>query len=257
MPSFSSTGWPKTTKAWSVRGIHEALTIHKTEPLVEIRTGRGTYSAQLGASSADLRIGLKRDADMTSVAKVRNIAIALTAGCGILLLVATNSPNLHRNDEFGLKVSFPDGGKVCVASSGDHPHGFYAWYGGRQTDCGSTNADPSASVLSIYASYNTTFEASPRQVLSEACRRGSASSANAIDLGGLSIPELASDACSIQRPDGSLEIEVGAQGGELVADGTAHPRINYSASLITRLDRVDRDLAMFREFLSGINVTAN
>jgi len=185
---------------------------------------------------------------------MKRVCRSLLMLCCVPVFVASSCVDSYRNDEFGLEVSFPPGGKVCTASSGGHAHGFYAWYGGRETECGSTQPDVHATVLSIYASYNTTFDNSPYETLREECRAQALSQSDAVHLRGLSFAGLASATCMVRRADGRLEIEVVTQAGRFPTGGTLRPRINYTATLITQGERVGEDLALFRRFLEDIAI---
>lgn len=173
----------------------------------------------------------------------------------LLALLPTAAPaQVSRNDEFGIEARFPAGGRVCLTRSGGHPLGFFAWYGGRPTDCDTTRGDPRASVLAVYGAYNTTFDAPASRVLSEECIRGAARRPTGIDLRGLSFRGYGSASCAYRRTDGTIHVEIVAQGGRFHADGTNYPRINYTAALVTRPGRLTTDMAMFRRFLAGIRL---
>jgi hypothetical protein len=192
--------------------------------------------------------------DVTEIGSgMRSLAKLMAVGM-ILLPTAASSVQPQRNDEFGIEATFPEGGRVCITRSGSHPLGFFAWYGGRPTDCNTTRGDQRASVLAVYAYYNSAFEGPARRLLSEECSTPAARWRGEIDLRGLSFRGFASAACAFRKPDGSIHVEVVAQGGQSYADRRIYPRINYTAALITRVDRRARDMAMFRRFLSDIRI---
>jgi hypothetical protein len=189
-----------------------------------------------------------------SIDRTRARTIAMSAICLLSLSGAADAPRPYHNEEWGIHVTFPAGSTVCEARSGDHPHGFYAWYGGRSTDCRAVRPDPSASAVGIYASYNTSFETSANGELP--CRNGTAPRGSSISLRGLAFPRLNSVTCAIRRRDGSLEFVVAAQAGTWGPGASSPeftaPHINYRAFLSTRPAHAARDLAMFREFLAHI-----
>lgn len=184
---------------------------------------------------------------------MRSSATLLAVGLA-LLPSAARGVQPQRNDEFGIEASFPRGGRVCVTRSGSHPLGFFAWYGAMPTDCNATRGDLRASVLAVYGYYNSAFEAPARSLLSEECSTPAAGSRREIDLRGLSFRGFASAACAFHKPDGSIQVEVAAQGGQFHADGAVYPRINYTAVLVTRPSRMAGDLAMFRRFLADLRI---
>lgn len=181
-------------------------------------------------------------------------SIALATLCFLTLSAASDGQRHYRNQEWGLDVAFPAGGRVCEARSGDHPHGFYAWYGGRPTDCRSSVADPRASAMGVYASYNASFETSARSELP--CSDGSLPQIGSVSLRGLSFRGIASIRCAVRNPDGSLEFVVAGQAGRwgsgVPGPEGRTPYITYSAFLVTRPGRAARDIAMFRVFLAHL-----
>jgi hypothetical protein len=182
------------------------------------------------------------------------ILLALALACPAGAASAAEGARLHRNGEFGIEARFPAGARVCVALSGDHPVGFYAWLDAR-TQCDAARPS-SVSAMTITASYNSAFASAAIVYLG--CRNGSVPRRSGLDLRGLAIPRLSGGSCAIRRPDGSLEIFVAAQGGSWGrrnrASGPGAPRINYYAALKTRPERVRRDMAAFRAFLANLGI---
>lgn len=74
-----------------------------------------------------------------------------------------------QNEEFNFRVVFPAGSQVCPAVAASHPYGFYAWYG-QTTACDGAKADTTASMMGVYAAYNTTYQRSASGALPRACR---------------------------------------------------------------------------------------
>jgi hypothetical protein len=173
--------------------------------------------------------------------------------CSIFLVVlcaAQLGASRHTNNEFGLEVRFPGGLAVCPASSGGHPHGFYARLGGEHLSCGDHQENEAA--MGIYASYNTSFRTSPQANLP--CRTGSSPGRKLVDIRNLAIGNLRSVSCAIRLDDGTLQIFVAAQGGSWGTGAQSaefrSPYIDYMASLSTRPNRARRDMESFRLFLS-------
>ena len=146
----------------------------------------------------------------------------------------------------GLSAVFPRGSRVCVGRSGDAPRGFYARYGTAAAGCEDANR-PSA-YMGIGSSFNALFYDRVEEATGSC---GPISTALKRRLGdeSLDLPGHRSIAC--QRVDDEMiEIAVYALGGGNFADVPGEPpRVIYWASLGTRPDRFDRDLAMFRTFL--------
>jgi hypothetical protein len=180
--------------------------------------------------------------------------ILLALACLTGAANAADGPRLHRNDEFGMAARFPAGARVCVALSGDHPVGFYAWLDAR-TQCHAARP-PSVSAMTITASYNSAFENSA--IVHLECRNGSVPRRSGLDLRGLAIPRTRGGSCAVRRRDGSLEVFVAAQGGNWGrlnrSSGSGAPRINYYAVLKTRPERLARDMARFRAFLARMEI---
>jgi len=160
------------------------------------------------------------------------------------------------NDEFGMRVTFPAGGKVCPALSGDHAHGFYAWYHAQSTLCGSTHVDPAASSLSLYASYNSAFWKTPWEELQPSCQTAKPMAAQR----NLSFKGYRSVSCISRKADGVIEVDVVAFTGRWKGADTSSdpdlqtPYLSYRASLTTTSGRFERDMVLFRIFLAKIDI---
>jgi hypothetical protein len=183
-------------------------------------------------------------------------ATALAVICFFELSAARNGSRVYRNGEFAISAQFPAGARVCEARSGDHPHGFYAWLGGRLTDCHATVPDPAVRAISIYASYNASFQTSAASLLP--CPGGGAPRGRGVDVRGLSLRGLPSIRCITQQRDGTIEIAVAARGGRWASHyRSAEFRagaIDYVAALDTRPERLAGDLVLFRAFLSRLEI---
>jgi hypothetical protein len=166
----------------------------------------------------------------------------------------------YRNAEYRFQVTFPFRKLVCVAQSGGHPHGFYMRYGGRQTPCGATKVDPSASAISIYASGNTLFASSPEATLPDSCRSSSGDHGpRASERAKLSIPGHKFATCEANRPDGSIDIYVAAQASHwppgFGQPSAKTPYINYLISLHSTPNRRSQDMVLFDKFLRSIVIS--
>lgn len=156
------------------------------------------------------------------------------------------------NAEYQLRARFPENTKVCVAQSGGHPHGFYAWHGGSETQCHlSERLAPTA--FGIWADYNSSFETALVTQLWEGCQTSSSSVLNAAQLSEIKFTKHESLACVLENADGSLSIQVVAMAGPLDPDFKA-PRYIYSASLVSSRNRLFSDLKMFKSFLASIEL---
>lgn len=175
---------------------------------------------------------------------------------GYPLLGQAAEDGTFRNDEFGISATFPPGGKVCPALSGEHPHGFYAWYHGQQTLCGATHIDPAVSAISIYASYNSAFLKSPWDELPASCRKDKPLASHET----LSFRGYKSVSCETRQADGRVMVDVIAYTGKWKnADNDPDPDLqtsylSYRASLMTTSDRLEKDMVLFRTFIAGINI---
>ncbi|MGN6365885.1 hypothetical protein [Asticcacaulis taihuensis] len=183
----------------------------------------------------------------------------LVTGLALTMSVApalAQKPKTYVNPEFGLHVTFPAGGKVCPAVSGDHPHGFYAWYHGGQTLCGATHIDPAVSAISIYASYNSAFLKSPWDELPASCRKDkSLTSPETLSFRGYK-----SVSCETWQADSRIMVDVIAYTGKWKdADNNPDPDLqtpylSYRASLMTTSERFETDMALFRTFIANVDI---
>lgn len=172
-------------------------------------------------------------------------------GFAVALVGAYGHPQ-YRNTEFGMGVVFPAGVRVCTARSGDHPHGFYGWFGGSPTLCDATRIADNSSALSVYASYNSTFDNSPREEAARRCRERGAPIA--INLDTISMANRPSSVCAIRLSNNSIEISIFSQSGEIITRTGSYPRVLYSATLTTNQSMVDRDIEEFSRFVSNIDI---
>lgn len=170
----------------------------------------------------------------------------------VVALVGVHGHPQYQNSEFGMGVVFPEGVRVCTARSGDHPHGFYGWFGGSPTVCDATRISDNSSSLSVYASYNSTFDNSPREEAARRCReRGDPI---AINLDTTSMDNRPSSICAIKLPNNSIEISIFSQSGEIVTRTGSYPRVLFSATLTTNQSKVDHDIEVFSRFVSNIDI---
>jgi hypothetical protein len=188
-----------------------------------------------------------------SVLRLTIVALAVSA-------MPAAAGTLHfQNDEFNFHAAFPEGSRVCQAVSSQHPYGYFSWYG-QPTACDGAKADANISTMGVYATYNVTYQRSPWGVLPKTCRPVKPDPAPAVDaktLGELAFRRYKSVQCVTKGADGSIDIEVVTQAGKWV-DGNEPsfqtPLINYRATLHTSADRLDKDLPMFRQFLSKVDI---
>lgn len=162
----------------------------------------------------------------------------------------------RRNDEFGFEVMFPHGGEVCIARSGDHPRGFYAWYGSTEPACNTTHIDPSATVLGIYARYNTDFDdaSSGRNELS--CRDGSENVTDSPEFHGISIPRRAFVLCLARDRFDGVKLEIMTSYRPITYDDGELSNIIYYVYMTSNEDLFERNLDKFRYFVSSIRFIA-
>ncbi len=183
-------------------------------------------------------------------------------GCLALITSAVpalaQKPQNYVNSEFGLRVSFPADGKVCPALSGDHPHGFYAWYHGPPTPCGSTHIDPVVSAISVNAYYNSDYTSAWDQ-LESACRSRKPNALVGYDeLDRLAFKGYESVTCLQTTPDGRIEIDVAALGGKWIESNDSPAlkvrSIIYFSHLSTNPKRFKSDMVMFRHFMDALEI---
>jgi hypothetical protein len=189
--------------------------------------------------------------NLNIIDKCRTLLICVASFC----LISSTASGIYVNEEFGIRVPFPNGFVVCPASSGGHLHGFGGYLSSRSIDCQGAESKPHV-FLGIYGEGNTTFRLHPSDLLP--CHATGLPEYIGVDLRGLSIAGRSSASCAVRNSDGSIVIYVVAQGGHWGQGDNAPryraPLMNYIASLGTNPNRVGRDLVIFREFLSRIEI---
>ncbi len=176
-------------------------------------------------------------------------------------VVAEPMLKTYFNDEYGIGMNFPAGSTVCQSRSGDHARGFFAWYGSALScrDSDEFPKDGSSSAISVYADYNTNFETSAKAELDDNCQtRGFQQVISSAEWDRLTIPGHATIKCAVKNSDGTIVIDVVAQGGQWrETDGSPKvPYIFYNASLFTHASRIKHDLPMFEAFLKGVIISS-
>lgn len=184
---------------------------------------------------------------------VSSLAMALCNSCADPAAVSLKQ---YQNEEFGIQTAFPEVNKVCVARSGDHPIGFFAWLG-RTTECDRPKS-PLTSSISITAAYNSSFDIKPDTKL---CRDREVPEGMDLSLTDLAFPGFKSVRCATRLEDDLVSVVVAAQAGtwedaELRAEARRAPAVNYYAQLITTSRRIDRDIVIFRYVLNKTNIEA-
>lgn len=170
--------------------------------------------------------------------------------CGKQTPVISDGSRLFENDEMGLRAVFPAGSRVCMSRSGDAPRGFYAWYGTTAAGC-PERGDIPATFMGISSSFNALSYKSLREA-SHDCRPLSPVIRARLHGSLLKIAGHDSLACQSDGQNGELQIIVYALAGRPTDEGA--PGVVYFASLGSRADRLDGDLAMFRAFLGRLRV---
>jgi hypothetical protein len=157
------------------------------------------------------------------------------------------------NEDMGLAAIFPRGSLVCLGRSGDAARGFYSWQEGRVEGC-PERGDLPVTYMGIGTSFNANDHRTVREAVGD-CEPLSPEITRRLAGQALAFPAHRSIACQEAREDGMIEIFVHALAGARHDDEPPQiPHIAYFATLGTRPDRLDRDLAMFRTFLRRIRI---
>lgn len=180
------------------------------------------------------------------------LCAAAAASCSAINPVGGKN-QLVNNREFGFSVHFPAGQIVCLASSGDHPHGFYA---NLDADCRKQDSDRATRSLGIWANYNAAnWDMS--DLIRVYCHNGSPERLlQAKD--SFKIDGLPSQYCFFKDSSGSLILYVLAERGS-AAEKFHDPNakggyVNYRATLVTKPESYQRDLETFTRFVKSISL---
>jgi hypothetical protein len=173
--------------------------------------------------------------------------------CGRQTPVISDGVRPFVNDDMGIAALFPRGSLVCLVRSGDAPRGFYARYGTIASGC-SESGPRLPALMAIGASFNAQFHRTVREAVRD-CTAILGPIQRRLGSDRLALPGHRSLACQQDRDGGQIEITVHAL-GESTPDerGTPVPAVHYWASLGTRRERLDADLAMFRAFLRQVRI---
>jgi hypothetical protein len=202
------------------------------------------------------QVGKKTDAKMIDrLATKRNAlnkGILLTSFFCAACALASGALRVT-NEEYRFSVEFPESARVCEATSGSHPHGFYARLNSK--DCHSS--EPNISVISVNAYNNATFEVSPEQEIDGLCRKEKAGH-DSDAFKDITFAGRHSANCRREREDGSIDIYVVTQAGRWPGKHESQefesPFVNYMASLHTTQAFISGDLTKFRRVLSSIRI---
>ena len=180
--------------------------------------------------------------------------IALPFLCTAVSNAATQDPGQWiENQEYRFRLHVPLGLAVCTESSGGHPHGFSILLHADTLNCMSRAAQP---YMAVFGDYNVLFSPNPSQSLQLLCPHNLITEAASSDL-HLAFTAHASAVCRKKDKDGWIDIFVATQGGKWPDDGSEEtgPFINYTAWLHSSPAELDKNLEMFRRFLSAVQFT--
>lgn len=184
----------------------------------------------------------------------RSIWLAyLATACAI----STAKPNQIQLEEYGLEVTFPDHVRVCPSYSGDHLVGLFGSLNS-DADCNSYLQRPPKRVLSVNASYNSTFSLSLQEMLPPGCQL----TENLLgkDQWDRRVSGLESMACISHDADGPM-LSVVTQAGRQIGFRSSDPeakaaRVIYLFSVGTDRQHLKADLAAFKAFLESASIEA-
>jgi hypothetical protein len=217
----------------------------------ELRAGGGEGAMSLRCGR-DWKWGLSTTASRRDVAAageakswhVRSVRLAMLS---LILLGSSAGRPAARDyqwrsvDEFGLRMAFPAGARICEGLSGAHLHGWAMPIGG--------NCDNMRRRITVWADWNAVFLKSPRQAAScsaEGLRRGAL-----FKLGFAGRRSITCDggivtvvAMAWRSPERWVNGDPGVQA----------PLVIYEAFLRTTRQTLDRDLAAFRRVLRLVQI---
>jgi len=176
--------------------------------------------------------------------------------CGMQRPVPSDGVRPFVNEEFGLRVVFPRGSRVCLTRSGDAPRGFFAIYGA-DAGCAERPERPPRFIV-FDLGYNALFRASLAEVLPDDCRPPGAALRRRIGSPAPAFPGLRSAICQLPSRTGDIELYVYTMAGQQPRrDSSPESRTPYAiaiASLGTTAAHFDEDLARFRRVLASARI---
>ncbi|WP_119419364.1 hypothetical protein [Desertibaculum subflavum] len=162
----------------------------------------------------------------------------------------------YRNPEYGFAVELPPGLPTCRRPIGEPDQGIAVFLDAGPGGCISAGARP---LVTLFGRYNADHRPSPEAELRRVCALLPGRQMPAPP--DLTIGDLDSAACRVNRTGGWVDILVVAQAGArpetMGATGTiaqATPFINYTALLHTHIRRLDRDIDTLRLLLDRISI---
>jgi hypothetical protein len=181
---------------------------------------------------------------------VQSTILMLTlAGCAAS---PGSAQNTLANVDYAFRIRVPPRTVVCVAQSGDHPHGLLWNIDG--SDCHENMKRPGVRAVGIWADYNTSFVPRADQYLATYCNPAQASRARTLSIGGLD-----TFLCVHSTPAGQLGADVAAGRGVWSTKSRdpedRTPNIYYRAWLLTDRTHAAGDFKTFNRFVSSIELT--
>jgi hypothetical protein len=200
--------------------------------------------------------GCSPSGDRNSVAEARqtssNDCPAEELSCGKQKPVRSNGRDPFVNDDMQIRATFASGSEVCLTRSGDVPRGFFVLLEPMANPC--TENPDRKSFLAIDSNYNSIDHRTLLEAAFGDCDPLPAAIRAHVSKRDFSIPHHRILVCGESVSTG-IGLTVYAMGGGMADSGEyMTQRIEYRATLATTEQRAKADLAVFREFLSSLEL---
>jgi hypothetical protein len=175
-------------------------------------------------------------------------AIMMASAATLLVQQSPLAARVYRVEDYGIELRAPPERIVCVNGSWEHVHG-YGYNISPPLNCENNTDHTRASLVGIHADFNTaewTFSEFARIT----CQGRNASLPNAL-FAGLDFYSRRTLHCAVEDK-GEISIYAMAEGGH--AADTHKSCVQYDAYLVTRRERIKKDLPLFKDFLRRVTI---